>query len=74
MEKEYTVDDDQLTNPPNESDFMEDGPVQEAVLNFDKFYNEELVKRFREQFPDSEVENSVKWKINLLKKSSWILV
>lgn len=56
MEKEYTVDDDQLTNPPNESDFMEDGPVQETVLNFDKFYNEELVKRFREQFPDSKVD------------------
>ena len=65
MEKEYTVDDDQLTNPPKESDFMEDGPVQKTVLNFDKFYNQELVKRFQEQFPGSEVDKFSKMEAQL---------
>lgn len=52
MEKEYVVDDDQLTNPPNESDFMEEGPKQTTELNYTMFYNNALSKYFQEAFPE----------------------
>ncbi len=52
MESEYEVDQEDLTNPPNEEDFMEDGVVQVEELNYDKFYNEALVAKFQELFPN----------------------
>lgn len=52
MEKEYVVQDEYVTNPPNEDDFMEDEPVQSVELNYDRFYTEELDKYFKQQFPD----------------------
>lgn len=52
MEKEYVVSDDQLINPPNENDFMEDQPKQLVELNYVKFYNDALLKCFRTKFPD----------------------
>jgi len=52
MEKEYVVADDQLTNPPNEQDFMEEEPAQVVDLNYDRFYSSALVSYFREHFPE----------------------
>lgn len=54
MEKEYTVEDDDLTNPPNEEDFMVETPVEQFNGDYSKFYNDELEKRFKERFPESE--------------------
>lgn len=54
MEKEYTTTEEDLESPPNPDDYLEDGPEQKAVLNYDKFYNEALINQFQKQFPESK--------------------
>ncbi len=54
MEREYTVTDDELIDPPNQDDFMEESPVEQVELNYNKFYNDELRKFFKEKNPNED--------------------
>ncbi len=66
MEREHLIEDEELTSPPLEQDFLEEAPAQtalefmpdqtvkETALNYDKFYAEALASQFREQFPDQQ--------------------
>ncbi len=60
MEKEHTITQDDLEELPNEEDFLEEGPPQENQLNYDKFYNEELLSQFRAKF--KEMDDVIKFK------------
>jgi hypothetical protein len=52
MQSEYEVSEDDLISPPSKDDFKEDGPAQMEVLNYNKFYTEALINKFREAFPE----------------------
>jgi hypothetical protein len=56
MCSEYTVQEDDLSQKINEEDFMEE-VVEDTnfTLSYDKVYNEELVRSFKENFPEEEV-------------------
>lgn len=58
MQSEYEISEDDLVDPPSEEDFKEDGPAQTEELNYDKFYTEALVNKFRELFPDQSSINA----------------
>lgn len=60
MESEYEVNEEDLLNPPNEEDYMEDAPAQTEVLNYDKFYTSTLAEKFRELFPEQTDVHSYK--------------
>jgi len=56
MKDEYTVDDKDLTNPPNKDDFMYEVAKQEFPPDFNKdsFYYKHLNQFFHDKFPDNE--------------------
>lgn len=55
MEKEYTVSEDDLINPPNEEDYVSFVEQEnKCEYNFDSFYTAQLLKAYKAKFPDSD--------------------
>lgn len=55
MKEEYRVDEEDLTNPPNKDDFMEELPSSiPDDFNSSILYNEQLTKMYSEKFPTNK--------------------
>ncbi len=59
MKSEYTIDENELTSPPNKDDFMEEVANHKLPDNFDTntFYYNALAEFYKTKFPDHENMN-----------------